>query len=112
MAGLTAQIRCREVAWKSRWYWGLRILNADTAHEFHEQSAAARTGARSGAAPTQSQILGTYQASNYPGREIEKWLTGLRISAREEEKPALLHAVVLHLIRWGRYRSALDELET
>lgn len=107
------QVRCREVDWRSRWYWGLEILNAETASDqSHNQGAGTSQTRTPAATQTQTQTLGTFSTQQYPGKEIEKWLTSLRISAKEEEKPALLHAVVLHLIKWGRYRSALDELET
>jgi RNA polymerase I-specific transcription initiation factor RRN11 len=62
----------------------------------------------------------------YEGREVERWLKGVRVSAREvdvssfspliisayPQKPSLLHALVLHLIKHERFRHALDELET
>jgi len=34
------------------------------------------------------------------------------VTAREADKPSLLHALVLHLIKHDRHRPALDELET
>ncbi|ORX41103.1 hypothetical protein BD324DRAFT_647998 [Kockovaella imperatae] len=46
------------------------------------------------------------------GRNVEKWLKTLRLSALEAERPALLHALVLHLIKHNRHRAALGELET
>ncbi|WVQ63239.1 uncharacterized protein L199_001390 [Kwoniella botswanensis] len=82
-------VRCREVNWKSRWYWGLLILSSSS-------SSTSNDGYES-----QSQ-----------GREVERWLNGLRVSAREEDKPSLLHALVLHLIKSGQYRHAYDQLET
>ncbi|WWC98638.1 hypothetical protein V866_005531 [Kwoniella sp. B9012] len=81
-------VRCREINWKSRWYWGLLILSSS--------SSTSNDGFES-----QSQ-----------GREVERWLNGLRVSAREEDKPSLLHALVLHLIKSGQYRHAYDQLET
>jgi hypothetical protein len=51
------QIRCREVDWKSRWYWGLECLNAIT---------------------TPEDGIGE-------GRETERWLKTVRISAKEVE---------------------------
>lgn len=60
--------------------------------------------------------------------DVERWLRSLRISAKEPEvshgsrvppgaalmsqKPALLHALVIHLIKQDRHREALDELDT
>ncbi|OCF78565.1 hypothetical protein I204_00505 [Kwoniella mangroviensis CBS 8886] len=81
-------VRCREVNWKSRWYWGLLILSSSSSTS-------------NGGFDPQSQ-----------GREVERWLNGLRVSAREEDKPSLLHALVLHLIKSGQYRHAYDQLET
>ncbi|ORY29624.1 hypothetical protein BCR39DRAFT_531233 [Naematelia encephala] len=83
-------IRCREVDWKSRWYWGLEILNASSAQPQHD-----------------SQVHPT----DDDGRETERWLKSLRVSAKEADKPALLHALILHLIKHNRHRAALDELE-
>ncbi|KAK4686329.1 RNA polymerase I-specific transcription initiation factor RRN11, partial [Tremellales sp. Uapishka_1] len=83
-------IRCREVDWKSRWYWGLELLSATS------------DGLRSN-----SQLL-----SQEGGRDTERWLVSLRIASKEHDKPALLHALVLHLINNHRHRAALDELET
>ena len=106
---LMAQIRCREVDWRSRWQWGLLCLNASTS--------------------TETQLTSTFQSEWYDGRVAEKWLRSVRVSAREAEvcasfrllgmemglivqKPSLLHALVLHLIKHDRHRAALDELDT
>lgn len=74
---------------------------------------------------TESQPAQTQ--ADYEGREVERWLKGTRVSAKEvdvsatsqhsyaeltEQKPSLLHALVLHLIKHERFREALDELET
>ncbi|WVW80927.1 hypothetical protein I302_102918 [Kwoniella bestiolae CBS 10118] len=80
-------VRCREVNWRSRWYWGLLILSSTSSSTEYDS--------------TQSQ-----------NRDVERWLNGLRVSAREEDKPSLLHALVLHLIKSGQYRQAYDQLET
>jgi RNA polymerase I-specific transcription initiation factor RRN11 len=107
-AELTRQIRCREIDWRSRWYWGLECLNAASSTTSNSQLG-------------QSQLR-----SDDEGREVEKWLKGVRVSAKEvdvrqtnifyaeltTQKPSLLHALVLHLIKHERFRQALDELET
>ncbi|WWD20637.1 hypothetical protein CI109_105113 [Kwoniella shandongensis] len=80
-------IRCREVDWKSRWNWGLLILS-------HGSDSAQPTFA------------------DYEGQDVERWLGSLRIAAKNNEKPLFLHAVVLHLIKHGRYRQALEEIST
>lgn len=59
---LTIQIRCREIDWRSRWYWGLECLNA--------------SNKAADSQPTQSQ-------ADYEGREVERWLKGTRVSAKE-----------------------------
>ncbi|WVQ85865.1 hypothetical protein IAT38_008033 [Cryptococcus sp. DSM 104549] len=89
-------IRCREVDWKSRWYWGLLFLSTAGVEDEPEES------------------LATMQASQPDGeaRQVERWLGTLRVSARPEDQPSILHALVLHLIKQARYRQALDELET
>jgi RNA polymerase I-specific transcription initiation factor RRN11 len=72
-----------------------------------------------------NQLAATSQPE-YEGREVERWLKGVRVSAKEvdvsfspylcmqadSQKPSLLHALVLHLIKHERFRQALDELET
>ena len=69
---------------------------------------------------------GSSGQTEYEGREVERWLKGVRVSAREVDvgricpacdsadlkKPSLLHALILHLIKHERFRQALDELET
>ncbi|WWC92218.1 uncharacterized protein L201_007172 [Kwoniella dendrophila CBS 6074] len=86
-------VRCREVNWKSRWYWGLLLLSTSN-----------------------NEIDGSTQTSSFTqsseSRDIERWLNTLRVSAREEDKPSLLHALVLNLIKSGQYRHAYDQLET
>lgn len=59
---LTIQIRCREIDWRSRWYWGLECLNASNPATESQ--------------PPQSQ-------PEYEGREVERWLKGTRVSAKE-----------------------------
>ncbi|WRT70617.1 uncharacterized protein IL334_007615 [Kwoniella shivajii] len=97
-------VRCREVNWKSRWYWGLLILSSTN----DDSSYRNETG--SGSRFDQSQ-RSTF-SHGYQGKEVERWLNALRVSAREEDKPSLLHALVLHLIKYGQYRHAYDHLET
>ncbi|KAK8850454.1 hypothetical protein IAR55_004372 [Kwoniella newhampshirensis] len=93
-------IRCREVDWKSRWYWGLYLLSTD----HHDR--------RSGLGQTHTQAS-TYTASaDYDGHGVERWLGGLRIAAKNNEKPQFLHAVILHLIKHGRHLQALEEIST
>ena len=76
-------------------------------------------------AAADNQLAATSQPE-YEGREVERWLKGVRVSAKEvdvsfflllafsaySQKPSLLHALVLHLIKHERFRQALDELET
>jgi hypothetical protein len=59
---LTSQIRCREVDWRSRWYWGLECLNLSSESD--------------------SQLTATFD-SEYEGREAERWLKSTRVSAKE-----------------------------
>ena len=59
---LTRQIRCREIDWRSRWYWGLECLNASNP-------------------ATDSQLA--QSQPEYEGREVERWLKGTRVSAKE-----------------------------
>ena len=59
---LTIQIRCREIDWRSRWYWGLECLNASNP-------------------ATDSQLA--QSQPEYEGREVERWLKGTRVSAKE-----------------------------
>lgn len=56
------QIQCREVDWKSRWYWALHILNAEAALP----SADA-------------------QGMDQGGRDAEKWLRQLRVVIGEKD---------------------------
>ncbi|WVQ95486.1 hypothetical protein IAU59_002583 [Kwoniella sp. CBS 9459] len=92
-------IRCREVDWKARWNWGLLILSSSTAPSHSTQN---------GFQPTQM----SQYTQDYEGKDIERWLNSLRVSAKEEDKPSLLHGLVLHFIKHGQYRRALDQLET
>ncbi|WVO17539.1 hypothetical protein L204_105234 [Cryptococcus depauperatus] len=87
-------IRCPEVDWRSRWQWGLLFLSSNA--EIHASSICNNNGLQAG-----DQV-----------RQVERWLNTLRISAKPEEKPALLHALILYLIKQGQYRQALDELDT
>lgn len=107
------QIRCREVEWQSRWQWGLALLEASS--------------------PAEPVTAANSYAATQPGRgAVDRWLRSLQLSAKEADvsssllnygpgvesaliepqKPAVLHALVLHYIKAGRYRLALDELET
>ncbi|CAD6574091.1 MAG: hypothetical protein TREMPRED_001005 [Tremellales sp. Tagirdzhanova-0007] len=86
-------IRCREVDWKSRWYWGLELLSAVSRGD-----------------ETQTTVLPSTSRSQPD--DVERWLKGLRIKAREEDRPSLLHAFVLHQIKQKNFRAALEELET
>ncbi|WVF67923.1 hypothetical protein IAT40_002685 [Kwoniella sp. CBS 6097] len=92
-------IRCREVDWKARWHWGLLILSS---------SGSSSDSTRNGFQYTQM----SQYTQDYEGKDVERWLNGLRVSAREEDKPSLLHGLVLHFIKHGQYRRALDQLET
>ncbi|WWC65128.1 uncharacterized protein I303_107742 [Kwoniella dejecticola CBS 10117] len=86
-------VRCREVNWKSRWYWGLLILSSDSS----------------------AQAPGGYESTIGSGdksKDVQRWLNSLRVFAKEEDKPSLLHALVLHLIKAGQHRQAYDQLET
>ena len=60
------QIRCREVDWKSRWYWGLELLSAVSRGD-----------------ETQTTVLPSTSRSQPD--DVERWLKGLRIKAREED---------------------------
>ncbi|WVR08603.1 hypothetical protein IAU60_005658 [Kwoniella sp. DSM 27419] len=91
-------VRCREVDWRSKWHWGLLLLSLK-----HDPSPAA-TSYQATQASMYSQDTGS--------RDIERWLNALRVAAKEEDKPSLLHALVLYLIKQGQYRQAYDQLET
>jgi RNA polymerase I-specific transcription initiation factor RRN11 len=64
-AELTIKIRCREIDWRSRWYWGLECLNA----------ASSTT--------TNSQLVQSQSQVDYEGKKVERWLKGVRVSAKE-----------------------------
>ncbi|OCF45669.1 hypothetical protein I317_00572 [Kwoniella heveanensis CBS 569] len=93
-------IRCREVDWKARWNWGLLVLSSST--------TAPSDSTQNGYSYTQMSQF----TQDYEGKEVERWLNSLRVSAREEDKPSLLNGLVLHFIKHGQYRRALDQLET
>ena len=57
---IARQIRCREIDWRSRWNWGLLIVSHAT-----------------------EQLANSPEASE--GRDVEKWLKALRLSAPEAE---------------------------
>ncbi|RSH85201.1 hypothetical protein EHS25_005008 [Saitozyma podzolica] len=95
-------IRCREVDWKERWYWGLALFSSTEPNDSDPTQTQSR--------PFSQEL--TYRAAQDEGRDAERWLRTLRVSAKEADRPALLHALVLHLIKHSRYRDALDELET
>ncbi|EIW69960.1 hypothetical protein TREMEDRAFT_17734, partial [Tremella mesenterica DSM 1558] len=80
-------VQCREVDWKTRSYWGLEVLQAVPSIPIR-----------------QSQFTDD-------NREAERWLRTLQLSAKDHDKPQLLLALVLHLIKHDRHRQALDELE-
>ncbi|WWC72500.1 uncharacterized protein I206_106462 [Kwoniella pini CBS 10737] len=92
-------VRCREVNWKSRWYWGLLILSHDISFTLNEVNEA-------------TQPIAFSQNYGDKSKDIERWLNSLRVFAKEEDKPSLLHALILHLIKSGQYRQAYDQLET
>ncbi|WVQ70577.1 hypothetical protein IAR50_000096 [Cryptococcus sp. DSM 104548] len=81
-------IRCREVDWRARWEWGLLFLSSQG----------------SNAPNLASQVDDV--------RQVERWINTLRVTVQNEEKPSLLHALILYYIKAGRYRQALEELET
>jgi hypothetical protein len=64
-------IRCREVDWRSKWYLGLQLLSAPDVD-----------GHQRGGASTQDAARGSVDPE---GREAERWLRTLRVSAREED---------------------------
>ncbi|KIR68976.1 hypothetical protein I312_100929 [Cryptococcus bacillisporus CA1280] len=88
-------IRCREVDWRARWQWGLLFLSS---------------GSSDAVQNTQASMYASQAEDDY--RQAERWINTLRVSARMEDKPSLLHALTLILIKHARYRQALEELET
>ncbi|ODN99404.1 hypothetical protein L198_03246 [Cryptococcus wingfieldii CBS 7118] len=81
-------IRCREVDWRTKWEWGLLFLSSQDTDA-------------PGLASQADQV-----------RQVERWINTLRVTVQNEEKPSLLHALILYYIKEGRYRQALEELET
>ncbi|ODO10491.1 hypothetical protein I350_01086 [Cryptococcus amylolentus CBS 6273] len=81
-------IRCREVNWRTKWEWGLLFLSSQDTDA-------------PGLASQADQV-----------RHVERWINTLRVTVRNEEKPSLLHALILYYVKEGRYRQALEELET
>ncbi|KAE8541508.1 hypothetical protein D1P53_002870 [Cryptococcus gattii VGV] len=88
-------IRCREVDWRARWQWGLLFLSS---------------GSSDAVQNTQASMYASQADDDY--RQAERWINTLRVGARMEDKPSLLHALTLILIQHARYRQALEELET
>ncbi|KIR51513.1 hypothetical protein I315_05995 [Cryptococcus gattii Ru294] len=88
-------IRCREVDWRARWQWGLLFLSS---------------GSSDAVQNTQASVYASQAEDDY--RQAERWINTLRVGARMEDKPSLLHALILILIKHARYRQALEELET
>ncbi|KIR42542.1 hypothetical protein I307_04506 [Cryptococcus deuterogattii 99/473] len=88
-------IRCREVDWRARWQWGLLFLSS---------------GSSDAVQNTQASMYASQAEDDY--RQAERWINTLRVGARMEDKPSLLHALTLILIKHARYRQALEELET
>ncbi|GMK54430.1 hypothetical protein CspeluHIS016_0110160 [Cutaneotrichosporon spelunceum] len=81
-------VRCPDVHWHDLWLWGLYLL----------------TDGADGSSSRFSQ--------HEPGTEGERYLRSLQVAANDADKPVILCELVQHLIRVGRYRAALEELET
>lgn len=104
---MTAQVRCKEVDWRSRWQWGLALLNANSDSQPNTLSVGPGDNDRT------EQWLRSLRPSA-PGDEVshDDTHSSRRIRLTIIQKPLLLHALILHMIRNARYREALEELET
>ncbi|BEI87418.1 uncharacterized protein CcaverHIS019_0101360 [Cutaneotrichosporon cavernicola] len=80
-------VRCPDVHWHDLWLWGLYLLTDGADSSFSRFS------------------------QNEPGKEGERYLQSLQVAAKDADKPVILCELVQHLIRVGRYRAALEELE-